>query len=45
MNTGKVTIKKHMEFGRENFLKAGTETNYDVFTGLVYSDSFNHVLL
>lgn len=34
-----------MEFWKENLLKAGTETNYDVFTGLVYLDSFNHVLL
>lgn len=34
-----------MEFWKENLLKAGTETNYDVFTGLVYLDAFNHVLL
>lgn len=34
-----------MEFWKENLLKAGTETNYDVFTALVYLDSFNHVLL
>lgn len=34
-----------MEFWKGNLLKAGTETNYDVFTGLVYLDSFNHVLL
>lgn len=34
-----------MEFWRENLLKAGTETNYDVFAGLVSLDSFNHTCL
>lgn len=34
-----------MEFWRENLLKAGTETNYNVFAGLVSLDSFNPALL